>query len=67
MLNFVTNIFIRKLVDYTALILLFYFFQNISHNFKNNELIKFDFYCKALFFVGSFQNGKTEYNDFNVV
>ena len=40
--TFVTQFFIHKFVDYTALILIFDFCQQISHNFTNQELTNFD-------------------------
>ena len=42
MLNFCNIIFIHKCFGYTALILLFDFFQQIYHGFKNQELTNFD-------------------------
>ena len=54
MLNFCNTIFHTYICFYTVLVLLSGFCQQISYNFKNQE-------------QRNFENGKTEYNYFNVI
>ena len=66
MLKFCKNIFIHKLVYYTAMIFPFGFCQQISHNFKNQEQTNFDLLLKR-FLCRGFQNGNNEHNYVNVL
>ena len=67
MLNFCNTIFHTYFFDYTALILLLKFFQQISHNFRNQEQTNFDLLLEIFIPCFFSQNGKTEYNYFNVI
>ena len=66
MLKFCGTVFIHKFF-LTALIPIFYFCQNISHHFKNQEQ-KLRFGIEKFYFLWFiFQNDKTEYNYFNFI
>ena len=59
----------HKYVDKTSLIVIFDFFQQISHNSWSQSIIhKLLFgFAKPYFLLVIFQNGKTEYIYFNVI
>ena len=54
MLNFCNTIFIHIFYYYTALIIIFDFFQKISHNIKNQELSNFNLVLQSFILSGLF-------------